>query len=236
MIKSNQDTIILCNELCVGYGGPPVLSSLNLAWKHGSGPLAFCGANGTGKSTLMKACLGLLKPACGSILVLDSDPVHRHFRKKLRNIGYTPQQRPPGLLRLSVRELVSMGRAAALKPLQSFSSTDTDAIDHAMELCAVDGLSDMAVQELSGGQFQRSAIARAMAMEPELLFLDEPTTFLDKESRRSVVKLLEKLVLEQHTELVLISHDRALLELCSSFWSFGSGSAVENDREQVLSL
>lgn len=234
--ETSADSLILgCKAASIGYGGLPVLKQLNLAWKAGDGPLAFSGPNGTGKSTLMKACLGLLKPVAGTLRVLGTDPAKKTFRSRLWEIGYTPQQRPPGNLRLSVRELVSMSRAARLKIFQSFSREDHEAVDQAMELCGVTDLADIPVQELSGGQFQRSSIARAMAMKPKLFFLDEPTTFLDKDSRKSVVQLLQKLIHEQHTELVLISHDRALLELCSVFWTFGSGSVTPCNREQVLS-
>lgn len=234
METSTEKLILGCKDASIGYDGPPVLKQLNLEWKQGSGPLAFSGPNGTGKSTLMKACLGLLKPESGTLHVLGADPSKKTFRSNLWEIGYIPQQRPPGVLRVSVRELVALSRAARLKAFQSFSHEDHEAVDQAMELCGVMDLADVPVQELSGGQFQRSSIARAMAMKPKLFFLDEPTTFLDKDSRKSVVQLLQKLISENHTELVLISHDHALLELCTVFWAFGSGSAEPCNREQVL--
>lgn len=234
METSTENSILDCKAVSIGYGGPPVLKQLNLSWKANEGPLAFSGPNGTGKSTLMKACLGLLKPESGTLQVLGADPSKKTFRSNLWEIGYTPQQRPPGVLRLSVRELVALSRAARLKAFQSLSREDTEAVEQAMELCGVMDLAELPVQELSGGQFQRSSIARAMASRPKLFFLDEPTTFLDKESRKSVVQLLQKLISGKHTELVLISHDHALLELCTVFWAFGSGSAEPCNREQVL--
>lgn len=215
--------LIECSGLWVAYRDILVIRDLNLRWAKNDGPLGLTGPNGSGKTTFIKACLGLLRPDAGELRLLGTDTRSRSLRTTLSRVGWTPQQRAPGGLRISVRDLVSMGRGAALRPFRRHADAEPKAAEEAMELCGVAHLADQAVQELSGGQYQRAAIARALASKPCVLLLDEPTTFLDTEGRASVVGLLRTLADDGRTSLAFVSHDPALLELSGRQLHFKDG-------------
>jgi len=227
------DLLLESRRLELSYRGVPVLTDLNLRWSAADGPLALTGPNGSGKSTFLKACLGLLKPRSGELRVLGRSRSDRDFRAVLRSVGWTPQQRPPPALRLTVSEMVGLGRDASARPFRPASAEARAAVEQAMALCGIGDLGRRAVQELSGGQFQRASIARALAGGPKLLLLDEPTTFLDRESRAAVTALLERLIADGFGAIALVSHDPDLLGLCSRFWGFADAAVAEIGRREV---
>lgn len=209
--------------LALGYGGRRVIDGATLRVPRGAGAVALVGANGSGKSTFLKACLGLVAPQEGSLGVLGADSRSRGFRGALKRVGWVPQQRPAGALRLTVREFVYLGRHAAAGFGLFFGSADREAVDGAMETAGIASLARAQVQELSGGQFQRASIARALAGAPELLLLDEPTTHLDQESRAHILGLIGSIRNAGRTTIVVASHDPAVLGLCDARFIFAGG-------------
>jgi len=215
-------------ELVLGYGGRPVLraASLSVADRPGLA-LGFRGPNGAGKTTFLKACLGLVEPLAGRLALLGAEPGTRGFRSLLPRLGYVPQARPPGRLRLSVEEAVWLGRCGRLGLFRRPGARDRAAVGRAMERAGVEGLAGRAVQELSGGQYQRASIARALAAEPELLLLDEPSSHLDAEGRGGVLDLLTDIARGGAERLLLVSHDEELLGLCGALYDFEDGAVRE---------
>lgn len=211
------------SALALGYGGRRVIDGVNLSVPAGGGAVALVGANGSGKSTFLKACLGLVPPQEGSLCVLGTDSRARGFRRVLKRAGWVPQQRPGGTLRLSVREFVYLGRHAASGFGLFFGASDKAAVERAMETAGISALAGAQVQELSGGQFQRASIARALAGAPELLLLDEPTTHLDSESRALVLRTILSIKNAGKTTVVVVSHDPAVLDLCDVRYEFLGG-------------
>lgn len=218
--------------LTLGYGRTIVLRDVSVLLESGR-TYGLAGPNGTGKSTLLKACVGLAAPIRGRLLRFGADGVSRGGRAALSRIGWAPQQRAPGSLRLSVRELVSLGRCARAGLFRALGTDDADAIRAAMETTGVLDIADRAVQELSGGQLQRASIARALAVEPRLLLLDEPTTHLDKNSRQSVTDLIARLAADPSLTIAIVSHDPAVLALCERFIAFAEGGAREATFEEL---
>ena len=219
-------------NLHLAYGSRTVLSDVTVRLDAG-GVVGLSGPNGSGKSTLIKACLGLVKPKAGSVRIFGESSGSRRFADALRLVGWAPQQRAPGSLRLTVRELVALGRCAKIGLFRAYRAEDTAAVERAMEIAGVADLAHRPTQELSGGQLQRANIARALASEPRLLLLDEPTTHLDKESRASVVGLLERLVAERRVAMAVVSHDLAVLALCGKYLAFSGGAVREVAREEL---
>lgn len=217
-------------ELRLAYGDVPVFSGMTLRWNAGDGPLALTGPNGAGKSSFLKACLGLLRPAAGALRVLGYPVSARGFRSALRSVGWIPQQRPASSLRLTVAELVDIGHCAGASASFVSRRADRAGAERAMQLCGVERLSRRAVQDLSGGQFQRACIARALASGPRLLLMDEPTNFLDRDSRSAVIGLMDRFVSEGICAVAIVSHDPELIGLCSRFWRFDGGRVDEIDR------
>ena len=210
----------------LGYEGRTVLADLNL--KVGPGEsVGLHGPNGSGKSTLLKSLLGLILPAQGCLEVLGVRPGGRGFSSVLRRLGYLPQQRSAGRLPLKVREAVAMGRYGSAGLGRPVGRGDWAKVDASLEFAGLAGQADRLVQELSGGQFQRAALARALVNDPELLLLDEPTLNLDREGRRALLELVEKLASDGGRSLLVASHDPELLGLCGRRLDFSAGFVRE---------
>ncbi|MDH5588952.1 MAG: ABC transporter ATP-binding protein [Gemmatimonadota bacterium] len=179
----------------------PTLRGVDLDTPDGS-LYAVLGPNGSGKSTLLRALLGVLEPTGGSVH-FDGRPLREWSRRDLaRAVGVVPQREVVSFP-LSVRELVAMGRYPHLGALGAETRGDTDAVDRALEQCDVTGLADRDVGTLSGGEFQRVRIARALAQEPRALVLDEPTASLDIRHEMTILELLRAWADEGMTVLVV---------------------------------
>ncbi|MEU7609638.1 metal ABC transporter ATP-binding protein [Micromonospora sp. NPDC049204] len=195
--------VITVEHGVVGYDGRPVLRDISLTVTAGE-VVAVLGANGSGKSTLIRAVLGLVPVSAGSVTLFER-PLRR-FRQWER-IGYVPQRLGAGGgVPATVREVVASGRLARRGVLRPPGRADRAAVDAA--LLAV-GLADRAgdpVATLSGGQQQRTLIARALAGQPELLVLDEPTAGVDATSQEAFASALRDFVSDGGTVL-LVAHE-----------------------------
>jgi zinc transport system ATP-binding protein len=202
------NTVLRIGHGAVAFGGRAVLRDLNLAVRAGE-VVAILGANGSGKSTLIRAALGLVPLSSGTI-ELFGQPLRRFGQWK--RIGYVPQRVGAGSgVPATVREVVASGRLGRRGFLRPARSSDRDAVRQA--LTAV-GLLDRAgdpVGTLSGGQQQRTLIARALAAEPELLVLDEPTAGVDAASQEAFAGALREFVQRGGT-VVLVAHELGPLQ------------------------
>ncbi|OPZ61115.1 MAG: High-affinity zinc uptake system ATP-binding protein ZnuC [Deltaproteobacteria bacterium ADurb.Bin510] len=181
--------LIEIRDLWFAYEETPVLLDVNLNLGRGDF-LALIGPNGGGKTTLMKLMLGLLEPTSGQI--------ERHYRQA----GYVPQDanRNKGFP-ITVADVVGLG----LKPRLRKSAADRARIRENLARVGLADCAERRIDALSGGQRQRVMIARALATEPEILFLDEPTASVDLRGQNDLYELLAEL--NQHLTIVLISHD-----------------------------
>lgn len=241
--------VLSANELSVGYRrGEPVVCGIcadfpkprdmALPQETHKRPtvLGFVGPNGAGKTTLLKTCLGLLPPLAGELRVLGVDTRHASFVKIRKKLAYIPQSRPEGgagRLRVSVRDAVSFGRLGRCGMTGRFGRADREAVEAAIAHCGLEDLADRAVQDLSGGQFQRVSIARAMAAQPALYLFDEPGSFLDQEGQTAMRSLIRSLA-ASGVPLILVTHDRALMALCDSLLLFEKKTARLLDASTFL--
>jgi len=167
--------------------------------------LGILGPNGGGKSTLIKLILGILKPTSGTIKVFGQSPAHA---RQQGLIGYLPQRIGADLdWPISVQQAIALARSCRLKPWQRLSATDNAAVDHAIKLVDLQDLTDRPIGALSGGQLQRAMIARAIAGNPKLLVLDEPTVGVDIAGQQRFGKLIDTLHKELDLTVILVSHD-----------------------------
>ena len=165
---------------------------------------AVLGPNGAGKSTLLQLLLGTLVPSAGEV-DFEQRAVREWSRRDMaRAVGVVPQGETEPLF--SVREIVAMGRYPHLGPWQRERAEDVAAIDRAMARCDVAAFADRWLSTLSGGERQRVRLARALAQEPRVLVLDEPTTFLDVRHEMTTFELLRRLRGEG-TTIVLATHN-----------------------------
>jgi iron complex transport system ATP-binding protein len=221
-------------------GGPPVLRGLSLA--VGRGRLAcVLGPNGSGKTTLLRLMTGLARPGSGEIRVLGAPLGSYRGAALARSVAYVPQETLPAV-GFTALETVLMGRSPHTGVLGFETAADWHAARVALRQTDAEAFADRSLEELSGGERQRVIIARALAQEPQVILLDEPTSFLDIRHQHAIFGLLVRLVREQAKTVVCVSHDVSLaaayaddLVLLSHGRVAAAGTPAEVVRPQVLS-
>jgi zinc transport system ATP-binding protein len=180
--------------------GALVLRDVDLTVDRGEF-VAIAGPNGGGKTTLLRLILGLEQPTAGQ--------VHVALQRK----GYLPQRAQTAIdAPLTVRELVGAGRVARSRLVGPLGRGDREAVRDAIERVGLSAQADRRLTTLSGGQQQRAFIAKALAGDPELLALDEPTTGVDVEAQEAVAALLQRLGEELGMTILYVSHEFGAVE------------------------
>ena len=181
---------LAAEQLSVRYSGARRLAIDGVTLAVGGASLtAVLGPNGSGKSTLLRALLGVLAPSGGRATVDGADARVWNRRELARLVGVVPQSETVAFP-ITARELVAMGRYPHLGPLRAEGLPDREAIARALARCDVADLAARPVTTLSGGELQRVRIARALAQEPRVLALDEPTASLDVAHEMTILGLL----------------------------------------------
>ncbi|MEF2968240.1 ABC transporter ATP-binding protein [Paenibacillus sp. M1] len=192
-------------HLDIAYEDRMIVQDLNISIPQGK-ITALVGANGSGKSTILKTMARILQPKNGSVL-LDGKSIHKQSTRDVaKQLAILPQN-PTAPEGLTVYELVSYGRFPHQKGFGGLKTEDRKIIEWAIEATRMQEFSDRALEHLSGGQRQRAWIAMALAQETDILFLDEPTTFLDMAHQLEVLQLLEELNAESSRTIVMVVHD-----------------------------
>ncbi|MES1243899.1 MAG: metal ABC transporter ATP-binding protein [Acidobacteriota bacterium] len=187
--------VIEVRDVTFGYGREVVLDHVSLAIQP-KDFLAIIGPNGGGKTTLIKVILGLLRPWSGEVIV----------RTPRGRLGYVPQFSTfDRSFPLRVRDVVLMGKLGRRGLVRRYTREDREDAERILERLQLTGVALSHVSGVSGGQLQRVLIARALAGDPEALFLDEPTASIDAESREVLREILEEL--NQRIPVVVITHD-----------------------------
>ena len=168
--------------------------------------LGVLGPNGSGKSTLLRVMGGMLFPETGEIQLKDRSLSQYKPSEIARMIAFVSQENH-FRFEFSALEVVLMGRFPHLRRLQFEDKTDLDIAYQGMRATHAVGLSHRSIHELSGGERQRVIIARALAQEPEIILMDEPTSFLDLKYKREIFQLISKLSLDKGLSIVVVSHD-----------------------------
>jgi zinc transport system ATP-binding protein len=197
-------------RLSFGYrSGQRVLDDVDLRIGEGEF-VAVAGPNGGGKTTLVRIALGFERPTTGRAL-LYGEPAHRFSRR--RTLGYLAQRTElGGDAPTTVRELVSAGRLAGGGLIGPMRRRDRELTTEAIARVGLGGVADVALRTLSGGMQQRAFIAKALAGQPSLLVLDEPTTGVDAESQESLAALLDRLHSELGVTILYVSHEFGAVE------------------------
>lgn len=189
--------------------GQPVLADVGLAIRPGEF-VAVAGPNGGGKTTLVRLALGLIRPSAGSVR-LFGEPAHRFSRRA--TLGYVAQRAQLGTEGpVTVREVVSAGRLAQGGLLGPLRRRDRAIVDDAIAAVGLAERAGAPLAELSGGQQQRAFIAKALAGEPSLLVLDEPTAGVDAGSQEALAGLLHRLHEDLRVTTLYVSHEFGAVE------------------------
>jgi iron complex transport system ATP-binding protein len=215
----DADLILAVTDATYRYRGAQraAVSAVSLAVRPGEFH-AVLGPNGSGKTTLLRLALGLVVPAQGRAQVLDRDAAAWPRRDLARVVAVVPQ-REEGTFPQRVRDAVALGRYPHLSPWGGERAADRAAIDQALAACDASALAHRWVGTLSGGEAQRVRLARALAQQPRLLVLDEPTSSLDlrhemelfERARALVDRGLAVIVITHHVNLAARFADRVLL-------------------------
>ena len=195
-----EDAVVEIEDLWFFFNGHSVLENVNLAVTRGDF-MAVIGPNGGGKTTLLKLMLGLLEPARGRLRVFGLTP-----HKAAPRIGYMPQNTGANNgMPVTVMTVVLMGRMKRWGGWFRFSREDRAAAGRCLERVGMWDHRRSRMDELSGGQRQRVFLARALAGEPELMLLDEPTANIDSQGQSELLDLFREL--NKETTIILVSHD-----------------------------
>jgi iron complex transport system ATP-binding protein len=168
--------------------------------------VTLVGPNGSGKSTILRTLARLMKPEDGAVY-LDGKTLHRMSTRKVAQMLAILPQDPAAPEDLTVRDLVARGRFARQAWWRSSSRRDRETVDWALDVTGLARFNDRRLMTLSGGERQRAWIALALAQEPRILLLDEPTTFLDISHQLDVMALLQNLNRETALSIVMVLHD-----------------------------
>jgi iron complex transport system ATP-binding protein len=221
------------NELVVQRGGRAILNGISLCLEPGE-LLAIVGPNGSGKSSLLRALAGLWQPSAGEVL-LDQKSLTRYSRRELaRHISFVPQDTRIGFA-FTVEELVSMGRYPHRGRFAREDARDRAAVQSAMSRCDVLYLASRYANSLSDGERQRVWIARTLAVDPDFILLDEPTSNLDVEHSLAVLELCSALA-KSGKAVAVTTHDlNAVARYATVVVLLHEGKLVAHGRgEQVL--
>ncbi len=196
----NAASVITLEDVFFSYGGPLVLEHVSLEVKQGEF-LGLVGPNAGGKSTLLKVVLGLLEPLSGRVSVLGKRPSEGRAA-----IGYVPQRAAFSReFPISVEHAVLMGRLGKTRLMGGYRARDREVARHSMREAEILDLARRRLSTLSGGQLQRVLVARALACDPQILILDEPTANIDLRVETDIFDLLKQLNLRM--TIVIVSHD-----------------------------
>jgi ABC-type Mn2+/Zn2+ transport system ATPase subunit len=207
----NNAYSILIKDVYAAYHGMPVLEGFSLQVPEGE-LLGVFGPNGTGKSTLIKVCLGLVPVTSGEVRISGYRMSRGSVSFVRKLTAYVPQsfdvdRRMP----VTAGEVVMMGRFGRMGIFNRVGPGDQAAADDALHMLGVRHLAERTFGRLSGGEKQRVIIARALAQEPRILLMDEPTNSLDWESKKRMCSLIREVHMERKLTTLIVSHDIDLL-------------------------
>jgi ABC-type Mn2+/Zn2+ transport system ATPase subunit len=210
--------------LSVGYNSTAVIEGLSFAVHRGD-LLGIVGPNGSGKTALLRTMLGLLRPLHGQVV-----------RQSGLVISYVPQRdRIDTIVPVTALDVVLMGRAARAGPFERRRRTDVDAGLRALARLGAEPLSQQLFRNLSGGQQQRVLLARALAADPDVLVLDEPTAGMDVASEAGILEFLRDLNRTRGVTMLIVTHMLPIvLNLASSIMLLGARTILHGTVDEVL--
>ncbi len=206
-----MSTLLAAENISFSYSGTPTLKDIDFALARGA-LRALLGPNGSGKTTLLKILTGILPPARGAVKYQGAVLKTMTRREIAQCIALVPQE-----LNLqfgfTVRQMVMLGRTPHASALGGPSKRDRAIVQDVMEMTEIGAMQDRVITELSGGEQQRVVIAMALAQEPQVLLLDEPTVHLDINHQIEILDLVRKLNRERGLTVLATMHDLNLAAL-----------------------
>ena len=196
----NEQPIIKLENISAGYDGKLVLKNVSLnIFDHDF--LGVIGPNGGGKTTLLHVILGMIRPLSGSVSYYRNGAPTPHI-----SIGYLPQYNDiDRCFPISVGEVVLSGLSKQKSLLKAFTRSHSELVSETLQRIGMNDFKDQSINTLSGGQLQRVLLARAVVASPDVLVLDEPNTYIDKQFQEQMYEMLD--TINQDCAVVVVSHD-----------------------------
>lgn len=211
-------------------GRPAVLKDVTFNVNAGEF-LAILGNNGVGKSTMLKCFNKILTPDGGKIILDDENLLQMSARQVAQRVAFVAQSVPS--IQMTVHDMVMLGRRPYMK--WGFTEDDHQIVHHAMAELRIEPLRGRFLNELSGGERQKVMLARALAQQPKLLLLDEPTSSLDIQNQYQVLQIVRDICHEQHLTAIVVIHDLNLaLRFCDRFVLLRQGGVYACGGKEVL--
>lgn len=237
-----DNTVIKIQDAVVSYREDVALQGVSLEVRKGEF-IGIIGPNGAGKTTLLTVINGFGKLVHGQAWVLGWWLNRKNSIDLRKRIGYVAQvENIDPRLPISVRETVMVGCYGRLGLFHRPTRSHWERVDKALEMVGMAHLAQRPIGHLSGGEYQRAAIARALVQQPEIFLLDEPTASIDQKAQREILSLIQLIHKEYHTAILFVTHDlRTLPPTCQrlilmkegKIWQQGSPESML--REEVLS-
>ena len=204
-----QSEILNISNLSVIRSGTQIIHDINLSILCGEF-VGIVGPNGGGKSTLLLTILGILKQKTGKVQIYGNEPSSKSV---IGRVGWVPQAAShlPSNVQITVRELIQLGTLNK-KSFFQITKKDRAKVDKVLQLIGLEDVANKRISRLSGGQRQRAAIGKALASDADLILMDEPMVGVDRESRNSLLKLLDRLCHEENKTILMVSHDLATIK------------------------
>lgn len=208
--ENNSEHIIELQNVSVYYNNYVALDNISLSFTRGEFSVIL-GPNGSGKTTLLKVLSGLCKFQKGTVKILGAVPSPHNFllRRKIAHVAQVEAIDPK--LPITVRESVATGRAGVCGLGRPFAKADWQIVDSLMEQVGISHLANKPIGHLSGGERQKTAIARALAQQAPILLLDEPTASIDPNAQKDILDLLEHRVDLHSFTTLYVTHEIAMI-------------------------
>ncbi len=205
---------IAVSGLTYAWGDINALSDVSFSLPAGE-MMAILGPNGAGKSTLLRLLSGFLKPLSGSVQIEPFGELSGLNRREAARLTALVPQYSSIFLPYTVKKLVEMGRFPYTGMFGAVADSDREAVERALAATGMGSLCDRPITTLSGGEFQRAIIAKALAQEPEILLMDEPTAHLDISARMTILEIVKRYSEEAGVTVISVLHD---INLAAAFF------------------
>ncbi len=220
------EAVVEMKSMAIGYRGPSargtVVADMDASLMRGE-VVALVGCNGAGKSTLLRTLAGYNRPLGGELAYCgrSADALTAAELSRMVSVVLTDSGCAPAL---TVRELVSLGRTPYTNFMGKLRSGDKECVERAISAIKIEHIAERRLSELSDGERQKAMIAKALAQETPVILLDEPTAYLDFNSRVSLFRLLKKMAVEMGKAILVSTHDLELvLRMADRLWLIENG-------------
>ena len=225
--------VLRTKDLLIGYKDESILPPINVALNEGD-LIALIGPNGAGKSTLFKTLTAHIKPVSGNIELLGKELSSYSPKEKARLIGLVLTSRPDDMF-LKVYDVVASGRCPYTNFFGKIEKEDENAIHESLEIVGIKDLIDRYFDTLSDGEKQKVMIAKTIAQNTPIIFMDEPTAFIDYPSKIELFSLMKMLTKERNKTIIFSSHDlELLLRYTDDLWMISKNKELVAGKKDEL--